>query len=353
MRRGAIPQESRRVSFGAISQDMRTAVLAIVLLSSLILGRPAAAQDRPVLDFPAGCRIGEDCWVFSFVDLKAGDGYTDFRCGARSYEKHKGTDIAVTRVRGPAIGVYAAASGTVVGIRDGEADNPLGSGQTGTPGRDCGNGVRIDHGGGWASQYCHLRRGSIAVQPEQTVEAGALLGLIGNSGRSEIPHLHFQVERSGDTIDPFTGLSPTEAGTCGVGTPLWSAQALDAFDAYRPSHIRQIGFAGDRPTLPQIQRDGSPAALPADGAALVLHTTVYGAPAGTTMTFRIAGPDGATVLERTIDVPERKARQFQFVGRRTPQGGWPPGPYTGDVTVTSPGPDGLVTTTASTQVLLR
>jgi len=332
---------------------MRAILLSAFLLSCLLPAFRASAQDAPLFEFPAGCRIGEECWIFSYVDLRFGDGYTDHRCGLRTYDQHKGTDIAVQQSRGSNVGVYAAAAGTVIGARDGEADNPLGSGQTGTPGKDCGNGVRIDHGDGWASQYCHLRRDSVIVKPGQKVEPGTLLGLIGNSGRSEIPHLHFQVEKGGRTVDPFTGLSPTEAGTCGSGTPLWSQKALEEFGPYRPSHIRQVGFAGDRPNLRQVQRDGGADTVSANGPALILHTTVYGVPAGTVIGFRITGPGGAEVLKSSATIAEAKARQFQFSGKRTPQGGWPPGPYAGEVTVTTPGATGTVATTAVTNVLVR
>ena len=47
----------------------------------------------------------------------------------------------------------------------GETDGAyLALGPTATAGRNCGNGVTLDHGDGWQTQYCHMRRGSVAVK---------------------------------------------------------------------------------------------------------------------------------------------------------------------------------------------
>lgn len=56
-----------------------------------------------------------------------------------------------------------------------------------------GNHVVLDHGEGSFSAYAHLRRGSVAVGPGDTVEPGAVLGRVGNSGNTSEPHLHFQL----------------------------------------------------------------------------------------------------------------------------------------------------------------
>jgi len=56
-----------------------------------------------------------------------------------------------------------------------------------------GEGVVIDHGNGEYSVYAHLKPGSLAVQPGQRVTSGQTIGLLGSSGNSTEPHLHFQV----------------------------------------------------------------------------------------------------------------------------------------------------------------
>ncbi len=59
--------------------------------------------------------------------------------------------------------------------------------------RLAGNYVVIDHGLGEWGFYAHLAEGSITVRTGDTVEAGQIVGRVGNTGNSEEPHLHFQL----------------------------------------------------------------------------------------------------------------------------------------------------------------
>ena len=57
-----------------------------------------------------------------------------------------------------------------------------------------GNVVVIQHAPGLCSLVAHLARGSVKVKPGQRVKQGEALGLCGSSGRSPVPHLHFQLQ---------------------------------------------------------------------------------------------------------------------------------------------------------------
>jgi murein DD-endopeptidase MepM/ murein hydrolase activator NlpD len=68
-----------------------------------------------------------------------------------------------------------------------------------------GKAVLIDHGWGVFSWYCHLSEFNVSVG--DFVQPGDLLGLIGNTGRSAGPHLHFEIDISGIPVNPMTWLT--------------------------------------------------------------------------------------------------------------------------------------------------
>lgn len=89
--------------------------------------------------------------------------------------------------------VLAPASGIVERVRNDVADNPLGICNYA---ENWGNYVIIQlDQGNWAL-LAHLQQGSVAVKPGMRVEIGSYLGMVGNSGRSPIPHLHLQAQKS-------------------------------------------------------------------------------------------------------------------------------------------------------------
>lgn len=61
--------------------------------------------------------------------------------------------------------------------------------------------VEIDHGNGFTTRYAHLSK--VLVAPDQKVAAGDEIGEVGSSGRSTGPHLHYEIRRDGDAIDPL------------------------------------------------------------------------------------------------------------------------------------------------------
>jgi murein DD-endopeptidase MepM/ murein hydrolase activator NlpD len=63
-----------------------------------------------------------------------------------------------------------------------------------------GNMVEIDHGNGLSTRYGHMSE--VLVEEGQEVEASAVLGRIGSTGRSTGPHLHYEVRVDGEPVDP-------------------------------------------------------------------------------------------------------------------------------------------------------
>lgn len=75
-----------------------------------------------------------------------------------------------------------------------------------------GNHVVINHGFGYETLYGHMSK--IMVAPGQQVKRGEVIGLVGNTGTSSGPHVHYEVIRNGNKINPisyyFLDLSPVE-----------------------------------------------------------------------------------------------------------------------------------------------
>lgn len=111
--------------------------------------------------------------------------------GGRSYEFHAGMDI--DGERGDAI--VAPANGVIV--------------KAGWQG-GYGNMIEIDHGNGLTTRYGHLSR--VEVQNGDTVNRGQIIGLVGSTGRSTGPHLHYELRLGEKSINPrrFLPPEPTE-----------------------------------------------------------------------------------------------------------------------------------------------
>lgn len=299
------------------------------LLTLMTFALPASAEVF-LLAQPIDCTLGQDCFIQQYMDHDPGPDAADFACNGLSYDTHTGTDFALPSLAAMQAGVavLAAAPGTVAALRDGMPDTGL------TPdtaaqidGRDCGNGVVIQHQGGWQTQYCHLMLGSVTVRQGQQVATGDRLGLVGLSGNTEFPHVHLTVRRDGNPVDPF---DPDGQITCGAPDPatLWSVPV-----AYDPGALLNAGFATAVPDYASIKAGTAAAsAIARDAPALVAWGYAFGGRAGDVLRITIAGP-GGTVTDHRDTLERDQAQFFRAAGRRTPAGGWPAGTYTGDITL--------------------
>ncbi len=303
-------------------------------ISALLISLCAApvSAEAPRLALPIDCILGETCFIEDYVDADPGPGQSDFTCGLKSRDGHRGTDIALLDFDAMEAGVavLAAAPGTVDATRDGFADTPY------TPeiatemqGRECGNAVRIDHGGGTQTLYCHLKRGSITVRSGDEVQTGDPLAEVGLSGQTNYPHVHLSVIRDGQVIDPF---APNAQGTCGeTGETLWLNPP-----PYHRTGLFTAGFSTSVPSFDAV-RDGSARARGATpNDPLVAYARTFYAEAGDLMAFRADGPDGL-IFQEDIQIDKTQADIFRAFGKRAPAGGWPQGAYRAYVTLTRGG----------------
>ena len=293
----------------------------------LLCATPVAA-DTLRLDWPMDCTLGESCFVQNYVDRDPGPAAADFACARRSYDGHKGTDIAVTDMAAmrDGVDVRAAAPGTVAAMRDGMPDilftDPAAPDITN---RSCGNAVIVDHEDGWQTRYCHMKNGSVQVRSGDIVAAGDVLGQVGLSGETEFPHLHLSVLQNGKITDPF---QPGDAACGDTRNSLWADNV-----AYVAGGLVSAGFSATIPEYTSV-KDGSAHAETLQGTApaLVIWGQVFGSQEGDSLEFEITG-DSGQFLSQTVLLDRAQARLFRAVGRKRKNDPWPPGQYQGTVTL--------------------
>jgi len=193
-----IPEEQRRAGFGGINRykslegfnnsEMITATtkrldiikkqMAIQSKSLDEITKLAEEKEKLLMAIPAIQPINNK----ELTRMASGYGWrSDPFTKAR--RMHRGMDF--TAPKGTPI--YASGNGKII-----RADNNSSG---------FGKHIRIDHGFGYKSLYAHLSKYN--VKKGQRVKRGDLIGFVGNTGRSEAPHLHYEVWKDGDRINPI------------------------------------------------------------------------------------------------------------------------------------------------------
>jgi murein DD-endopeptidase MepM/ murein hydrolase activator NlpD len=113
--------------------------------------------------------------------LESGVGGRRNPFGGRGFEYHEGQDIDATY--GTPVKVAATGKVIIAGRQ-----------------RGYGNVVYVDHGNGLSTRYGHLSE--IDVSVGQSVMRGQIIGLVGSTGRSTGPHLHYEVRINNQPVDP-------------------------------------------------------------------------------------------------------------------------------------------------------
>jgi murein DD-endopeptidase MepM/ murein hydrolase activator NlpD len=166
--RGAeVPDLSAMINQFDRSLDFRTAQFSA--LEYVLLGRQLSAEIRP-----SGKPV-----MAGYISSYFGERMDPFN-GEEAF--HKGLDFASER----GTDVLAVAQGVVTWAGPREGYGIL---------------VEVNHGNGYVTRYAHNSR--VSVAPGDTVERGQTIAVVGSTGRSTGPHVHFEVLRDGRQIDPM------------------------------------------------------------------------------------------------------------------------------------------------------
>jgi len=179
--------------------------------------------------------------ISNFVDQNANypNQLLDHNCGARTYDlasgyNHAGVDIFTwpfgwAKMDDGHVEVIAAAAGVIIEKTDGEYDKNCSFCSNCDP-----NYIIIEHSDGSFAFYLHMKNGSVTPKTVgQMVAQGEYLGVVGSSGFSTGPHLHFEIW-AGST---FSTLQDPYSGPCNTlnATSWWADQK-----PYRESRINKI-----------------------------------------------------------------------------------------------------------------
>lgn len=144
--------------------------------------------------------------ISNFVDQASNSQVLDYNCGARSYNGHRGTDYYLWpfswyKMDNNQVKVIAAAAGTIVARSDGNFDRSC------SVNNNNWNAVYVQHSDGSVAWYGHMKNGSLTAKGiGASVAQGEYLGIVGSSGSSTEPHLHFEVyDANSNLIDPYAG----------------------------------------------------------------------------------------------------------------------------------------------------
>jgi murein DD-endopeptidase MepM/ murein hydrolase activator NlpD len=237
-----------------------------------------------LLLWPLAGRDGRDWVINNYVDLDPTSGMLDYTggvgSGAKTLNGHSGIDIDVPNFRwmddGVAL-VLAAASGVVTSVHDNEPDRNTSC--TGTA-----NLVQVRHADGLRAVYGHLRKGSVAVSVGQQVAAGAVLGVVGSSGCSTAPHLHFELRDAANrVVDPFRD-------------GMWAAPPI----YNTPITLMDVAIAAGEMTLQRIKDPAPNVTSIPRGSVLGVGVSMAGGGAGDVIKLVITAPTGATFSDNPL-----------------------------------------------------
>lgn len=241
----------------------------------------------------------------------------DYSCGTRTYDlasgyNHAGTDYFLwpypwLMMDQGVVEVVAAAPGTLVDKVDGNFDR-----QCAFDGVSHANLVQVRQDDGLTAIYMHLRKGSLTSLPlGARIAAGDYLGLVGSSGQSTGPHLHFELhDANGAVVDPLHG-------ACNAAPDRWAV-----FQPYENPRIDTLSTHAAEPnqivcgSVGGTNFDDEPHAQDvfAPGDTLWVFASYSDQRNGEVTDFRILRPDGSVFMQWSFDLASQHLAQPFYAG---------------------------------------
>jgi murein DD-endopeptidase MepM/ murein hydrolase activator NlpD len=192
---------------------MTTKIIRCLVFCTCIFSFSFNLIAQEFLSTPIAGQHLKDFITVNYVDWGLDNDWFDHKCHSKTYNGHQGTDFLIRSFAAmdSGVAVLAAASGTVIFVKNDLFDREKLSDVS----KGFGNYIALNHSNGYQTYYAHIRKGSSRVKLGDFVNAGDTLALVGSSGNSSDPHLHFEVwYDSSFVVDPFKG-------NCGNSATLW------------------------------------------------------------------------------------------------------------------------------------
>lgn len=246
--------------------------------------------------------------ISNYVDVNSGTGIRDYNCGSRTYNGHMGTDFFTVpfwwkKMDENAVEIVAAEDGIIVARGDVRSDTSCAMCPAVNPPPDCNkwNAVYLQHADGTLSIYGHMKKNSLtSKQIGDAVSKGEFLGIVGSSGNSTGPHLHFEVWK--DTF--FTKLINPWGGSC---NPDGNASMWDEQEPYYNAKIIKVMTGSALPEMKECY-DGAPEKTFAKTNFVMGQETVFvtnfvrdNRPGGPVYKLWVFNPDGSTKYNWTLN----------------------------------------------------
>lgn len=230
----------------------------------------------------------------------------DYDCGTNTYDGHHGTDIAIWpyslyKMDNNQIEVIAAAAGTIIQKNDGNFDRNCGSNTL------TANSIIIQHADGTYALYWHMKNGSVTTKAVgQTVVAGEKLGVVGSSGSSSGPHLHFEIWAGSTNTtykDPYSG-------TCNLlnANSWWASQRPHAEPAIMKASVHPTDITLATCPNSDVPNESDTFVVPFQGPGLApgyakFYVFWREIPAGSILSMRILNSNGSVFNSWNYTMP--------------------------------------------------
>lgn len=239
---GSLPLKYKLIVIGAIAAIVLLVLFLVVMIAPLmhlgIIGIGGPSDPSSALSYSSISGGTSYWWPIGSDETETKNGVLyasgtpeettiTSRFGKRvldgNVEGHGAIDIASNDGKSNTVNIIASKDGKIIEVGPTNCPSLSDLNKSGSCSSGYGNYVIIEHSDGTQTLYGHMYENSIRVKYGDSVKQGQVIGTMGSSGKSNGPHLHFEVRVNGSKVDPENYVSisnprPKSDGSCVEGS---------------------------------------------------------------------------------------------------------------------------------------